>query len=158
MIYPFFKPQNTADPNYAADLARFNAEVEGVRRKASPDIAVVVTAEQLPESTITADEYLGTAKRKVFRDTGRTSISPSDALYPDFVQLVTNLLVMEFIPQLAQILQDGQLQDVTRYQEVSWMARIEMLTEQYNDIVSQINPAAEIDDGVSVGLTDSRLC
>ena len=70
MAHPFMKPTDTASGTYDADLARFNAEIAGVRRKSSPDITVVVTEMQLPEDVITADEYLGAAKRKVFRDTG----------------------------------------------------------------------------------------
>ena len=157
MAHPFMKPTDTASGTYDADLARFNAEIAGVRRKSSPDITVVVTETQLPEDVIVADEYLGAARRKVFRDTGITSISPNDELYPDIVQLVTNLLAIDFIPQLAQILQDGQLQDVTRYQEVKWKSRVEALMEQYIDLIDVINPGAETDEDPSISLTSSGL-
>lgn len=157
MTYPFFKPTDITTGTYMADLDRFNSEVEGVRRKSSPDITVAITEDQLPEKLITSEEYLGAAKRKVFRNAGITSINPDDDLYPDIVQMTTILLAIEFIPQVAQILQDGQLQDVTRYQEVGWKDRAEMLINQYEDIKGEINPESIDSDGDFVALTDSKV-
>ena len=142
------KPLDDTDPNYDEDLNRYNTQIEGVRRKASPDISVKLTEEQLPESDIGSDEYLAACERLVLSATGTsesevTSLSRNSSQYKSLVYLLQVQIAIKFIPQLPQIVREGDLQDVSQYQSIDWQKKLMELKAEYNEQLTLVSPEAE---------------
>ena len=70
MAYIIVKPTDPTAPDYATELATYNAQLDGIRKLASPDLRTVLTETHLPESTLADDVYLLAAEREVLREAG----------------------------------------------------------------------------------------
>ena len=148
---------------YLADVATYEAQIDGVRRLASPDLIIRFTAEELPESLIADDVYLLAAEREVLREAAIAvsdiaSLSVSDAMA--LLLLVQLKLTIELIPQLPKLLQEGILGETQRLAEIDWTARLVQLLSKYRNDLLAINPAADVVDDsqivVAGNTTDSH--
>ena len=148
---------------YLADVATYEAQIDGVRHLASPDLIIRFTAEDLPESLIADDVYLLAAEREVLREAAIAvsdiaGLSANDAAV--LVLLVQLKLTIELIPQLPQLLQEGILGETQRLAEIDWTARLVQLLSKYRNDLLAINPAADVVDDsqivVAGNTTDSH--
>ena len=133
----------------AAAQALYESQLQTVRLIVSPDLVAAFTAATLPDAILADDGYLGASEREVLRHSGKTAaeIAALAAGSEELANLIhaTQLqIAIRIIPQAAQILQQGLIHFVTRYQAIDWeKRRIELLSD-YKAKILVVNPAAII--------------
>ena len=162
------EPTDSNAANYAAELAAFEANIDGARKLASPNLVEPITEEDLPTSVLGDPVFLRTAERQVLRDVGMTAAEVS-SLPRDSEKFLILLLLLQLRlainiqPKLPQLLRESVLSYAhdEQWERIGWKERQDELKEQYKDEVMEINPEAEIlmDSlpAAVVLLTDSRL-
>lgn len=165
---PTFVDPDNPTPQETAAQTVYQARMQTGRDILSPDITVRFTAEQIPDAVFSEAGALLIIETQVMAHAGLT-VAEVEALSDDsneLLMLVHAVLIRRAIgllPQAAQILREGLLQETTQYQEIDWEARKTQLQSDYQDAIKVVNPDAVFEeDDSSLGLptvliTNSRL-
>lgn len=168
MLNIIIKPTDDTAPNYASDLAVYEANIDGARKLASPNLVEPITEDDLPTSVLGDPVFLRSAERQVLRDVGLkasdvSSLPRDSEKFQTLLLLLQLRLAINIQPKLPQLLRESVLSYAhdEQWERIGWKERQNELKDQYKDEVMEINPEAEIfmdslPDAV-VLLTDSAL-
>ena len=167
MLSVIIKPTDPNAADYAARLVTFEANIDGARKLASPNLVEPITADDLPTEVLGDDVFLRTAERQVLRDVGLTaadvaSLSRDSETFQTLLLLLQLRLAINIQPKLPQLLRESVLSYAhdEQWERIGWKERQDELKEQYKDEVLEINPDAEVLNDLplpTVLLTDSKL-
>ena len=119
----------------------YDAQLNSVRRLASPNAASPLTGSQLPDDFLTDPAYLDASERFVLRNLGKTSApSADDEDYEQIVYLIQIQLAIRLIPQLPGILRQTMVGESVQIQSYDWETRLEQLEDLYEEETEDIVP------------------
>ena len=167
MLSIIIKPTDPNAPNYAEALETFEADIDGSRKLASPNLMEPITADDLPTEVIGNDVYLRSAERQVLRHTGLTasevaSLPRDSEKFAILKKLVQLRLAINISPRLPELLRESVLSYAhdEQWEQIGWKVRQEALQAEYTEELLEINPNADVLQSLpmpKVLLTDSRL-
>ena len=145
-------------PPTPESTARYEAQVESIRRLASPNAASPLTADQLPETFITDPAYLDAAERSVLRNLKLNTVpSTTEDNYAQVVYLVQLRVAIDLIPQLRSILRQTMVGETVQIESFALEDRLNYLEEKYLEETDDIIPDASTGKiKVTIQATDKR--
>ena len=153
------KPTDQSDPNYQSELDTYNAQIEGIRILASPDLVAKSTDSQLPESLIADDVYLAAKEREVLKDTNINAAdvaSQTAEVYRRLVYMTQLLVAIELKQQLLRIISQRVMSTDTQMQAIDLESHVARLQANYISELIVVNPTASGTSSIPVaGATTS---
>ena len=137
----------------------YSAQLESIRRLASPNAAAPLSTAQLPDAFITDPIYLDSQERYVLRKLNRTSAPNSgDSDYERIVYLVQLRVAIKLLPQLPSILRQTMVGETIQIQEYDLEKRLADLEEEYMEETEVIVPDSSSSRlEVNIKATDKKM-
>ena len=133
-------------------FATYQARMQIVRNRLSPDITVRFTITEIPDAILSEAGALLRHEAKVMKDSGK-SATDIQALADDsddltaLVDATLTLITLDHLPQAAQMTREGLIGETKQYQEIDWELREVKLENDYKAAILLVNAAATFETG-----------